>query len=132
MVFIDRYTEFHDPILLTISQIAVVGAINWLLVPFLDGPGAYNFGLLAEPDLIMGILYLSVFCTMFGFLMQNVCQKYLSANTSSLLLSMESVFGTLLSVIFLKEALTGKMLFGCCLMFLAVVMSELHFKKSNA
>lgn len=132
MVLIDRYTEFHDPILLTIIQIAVVGAINWFLVPFLDGPGAYNFGLLAEPDLIMGILYLSVFCTMFGFLMQNVCQKYLSANTSSLLLSMESVFGTLLSVIFLKEALTGKMLFGCCLMFLAVVMSELHFKKSNA
>ena len=132
MVYIDRYTEFHDPVLLTIIQIAVVGILNWFLVPFLDGPEAYEFGLLADSGLIMGLLYLAVFSTMFGFLMQNVCQKYLSANTSSLLLSMESVFGTLFSVIFLRETLTGKMLIGCCMMFLAVVLSELHIKNSNA
>ena len=37
--------------------------------------------------------------------------------------------GTLFSVIFLKDVLTGKMLVGCALMFAAVLLSELPQKK---
>lgn len=129
MVYIDKFTEKHDPIFLTIIQIGVVGIINWFLVPVFDGVDAYNFRALMDMNLIMGLLYLVIFSTMIAFLLQNVCQKYLSANTSSLLLSMESVFGAVFSVIFLKEVLAGKMLVGCVLMFSAVVVSEMHIKK---
>ena len=129
MVYIDKFTEKHDPVFLTIVQIAAVGICNWLLVPVLDGMDAYNFQALTDKDLIMGLLYLAIFSTMIGFLLQNVCQKYLSANTTALLLSMESVFGALFSVMLLNEVLAGKMLLGCILMFLAVVVSELHIGK---
>jgi len=129
MVYIDKFTEKHDPIFLTIVQIAVVGICNWLFVPVFDGMDAYNFQALMDKDLIIGLLYLAIFSTMVGFLLQNVCQKYLSANTTALLLSMESVFGALFSVILLNEVLAGKMLLGCILMFLAVVVSELHIGK---
>lgn len=122
MVLIDRYTETYDPILLTILQVAVSGLINWCLAPFLDG--SFDFTLLADAGLIGGIAYLALFATMLGFLLQNVGQKYLSANTSSLLLSMESVFGTIFSVIFLKEVLTGRMIAGSALMLTAVILSE--------
>ena len=128
MVYIDKFTEKHDPVFLTIVQIAVVGISNWFLVPFLDGMDAYHFQALFDRELIMGLLYLAIFSTMVGFLLQNVCQKYLSANTTALLLSMESVFGALFSVLFLKEVLAGKMLLGCILMFLAVVVSEMNIK----
>ena len=128
MVFIDRFTEKHDPIFLTIVQIAVVGVCNWFLVPVLDGADAYNFDALMNMDLILGLLYLAIFSTMIGFLLQNICQKYLSANTSALLLSMESVFGALFSVLLLNEVLAGKMLLGCILMFAAVVVSEMQIK----
>ena len=129
MVYIDKFTEKHDPIFLTIVQIAVVGICNWLLVPVFDGMDAYNFQALMDKDLIIGLLYLAIFSTMVGFLLQNVCQKYLSANTTALLLSMESVFGALFSVMLLNEVLAGKMLLGCILMFLAVAVSELHIGK---
>lgn len=129
MVYIDKYTEKHDPVLLTILQIGFVGVVNWLLVPYLDGPDAYNYQALLDMDLIMGLLYLAIFSTMVGFLLQNVCQKYLSANTTALLLSMESVFGALFSVLLLHEVLAGKMLLGCILMFSAVVVSEMQIKK---
>ncbi|MBQ7795506.1 MAG: DMT family transporter [Lachnospiraceae bacterium] len=129
MVYIDKFTEKHDPIFLTIIQIGVVGLSNWFFVPVFDGPGAYDFQALMDLDLIMGLLYLAIFSTMVGFLLQNVCQKYLSANTTALLLSMESVFGALFSVILLHEVLAGKMLLGCILMFLAVVVSEMHIRK---
>lgn len=131
MVCTDMFTKKHDPVLLTIIQIGVVGLLNWILAPFLDGPGAFDTGILADKNLIFGLLYLAVFCTMIGFLVQTVGQKYLSANTSSLLLSLEAVFGTIFSVIFLKDVLTGKMILGCVLMFSALLISELHFDKKG-
>lgn len=131
MVYIDKYTETQDPIVLTIVQISLVGVCNWFLVPYLDGMDAYNFQALWNWELLIGLLYLAIFSTMIGFLLQNVCQKYLSANTTALLLSMESVFGALFSVLFLNEVLAGKMLIGCILMFLAVVVSEVNIRKQN-
>ena len=105
MVFIDKFTEHHDPIALTVIPV------------------------LANQSLIVGLLYLAVFSTTVSYLLQNIGQKYLSASTSAILLSLESVFGTLFSVIFLKDVLTGKMLVGCALMFAALILSELPQKK---
>lgn len=124
LIMIDRYTEVVDPVFLTVVQIAVAAVLNWCLAPILDG--RFDFSVLADQSLLGGIVYLALFSTMLGFLLQNVGQKYLSANTSSILLSLESVFGALFSVIFLKESLTGKMLIGCALMFAAVLLSELR------
>ena len=75
--------------------------------------------LLALSEIILGCLY--------GFLLQNVGQKYTAPSTASLLLSFESVFGVLFSVIFLQEQLTMRMLLGCLLMFFAVVLVETKF-----
>lgn len=132
MVCTDRFTENHDPILLTIIQIGFVGIANWFLAPYLDGTDSFSFGMLAEMSIVSSLFYLAVFCTMIGFLIQTTGQKYLSANTSALLLSLESVFGTLLSVIFLKEILTDRMILGCVLMFLSILISELHINPDQA
>ena len=80
--------------------------------------------MLGDPSIAMGILYLAFFSSMLGFLLQTVGQKYLSANTSSILLSFESVFGLVFAVIFLDDPLTARLLFGCALMFGAVILSE--------
>ena len=127
MVLIDKFTEHNDPIALTVIQILAAAIFNWICAPFLDG--SFDFAVLMDKSLIGGLLYLAVFSTTVAYLLQNSGQKYLSASTSAILLSMESVFGTLFSVIFLKDVLTGKMLAGCALMFAAVLLSELPQKK---
>ena len=127
MICTEEYTKRCDPILLATVQVAAVGVFNWLLAPFLDGPGAFDPAILLHKSLILGLLYLSLICTTVGFLIQTVGQKYLSANTVSLLLSLEAVFGTLFSVSFLGEVLTGRMILGCVLMFSALLLSELRF-----
>ena len=127
MICTEEYTKRCDPILLAMVQVAAVGVFNWLLAPFLDGPGAFDPAILLHKSLILGLLYLSLICTTVGFLIQTVGQKYLSANTVSLLLSLEAVFGTLFSVSFLGEVLTGRMILGCVLMFSALLLSELRF-----
>lgn len=45
---------------------------------------------------------------------------------SSILMSTESVFGVIFSVIFLQEALNGKLIIGFALIFAAVLISQLN------
>lgn len=123
IVYIDRYTEKQDPVMLTVLQLGFAAAFSWISAPLLDGgfpSGAF------QPQVITGMLYLGLLSTMVGFLLQNVGQKYTAPSTASLLLSFESVFGVLFSTLFLHEQMTPRMLFGCLLMFIAVLLVETH------
>ena len=121
IVYIDRYTDSQDTIILTVMQMIFASIFSWILAPICDGgfPAAAF-----QSEVVTGMLYLGLLSTMVGFLLQNVGQKYTAPSTASLLLSFESVFGVLFSVIFLQEQLTLRMLFGCGLMFFAVVLVE--------
>lgn len=124
MIYIDRYAKRHDPVVLTILQLATAAVLGWVLAPVLDG----GFPQAAfQKEIVVGMLYLGILSTMVGFLLQNVCQKYTTPNVASLLLSMESVFGALFSVIFLGEYLSSRMIAGCVLIFVAILLAETKF-----
>ncbi len=124
IVYIDRYTETQDPMILTLMQMIYAAVFSWIFAPIYDG----GFPTAAfQPQIVTGMLYLGLMSTMLGFLLQNVGQKYTAPSTASLLISFESVFGVLFSVIFLQEQLTLRMLFGCVLMFIAVLLVETKF-----
>ena len=82
---------------------------------------------------IIGVLYLGIFSTTIAFLLQTICQRDVSQTKSAIILSLESVFGTILSVIILHEVLTLKMIVGCLIIFCAIIISEtkLSFLKKN-
>lgn len=74
----------------------------------------------------VSVLYLSVMCTAVCFFLQAWGMQYTSSSTAAMLMTLESVFGALLSVLFYGEQVTGKLLLGFCLIFIAVLMSELR------
>ncbi len=122
IVFIDRYTAGSDPVLLTVLQLLFAALFSWLLAPLMDGGfPAQAF----HPSIVGGMLYLGLFSTMLGFLLQNVGQKYLPSAPAALLLSTESLFGVLFSALLLHESMTGRMYLGCALIFSAVLLSQL-------
>lgn len=125
-IFIDRFNETEDPVLLTILQIGFAAVFSWAVAPIMDGPLT---ALEYSNELLIGMLYLGIFSTMIGFLIQNICQKYTHPATAAVLMSMESVFGVLCSVAFLHEVLTGSMIIGCILMFAAIIIVELKGAK---
>ena len=129
IVFIDRYTVNHSPVILTIIQMAAAAVLSWIVAPLLEGGLDIR---VIDRGMMVSLLYLGIFSTMIGFLLQNVGQKYLTPNTSSILLSFESVFGLVFSVIFLGDPLTVKLIAGCVLMFAAVIMSEYKRKEKTA
>ena len=125
IVFIDRYTERHDPVVLTVLQLAVAAVLSWLLAPVMDGgfPAAAF-----EPNIVVGMLYLGLLSTMLAFLLQNVCQKHTAPSTAAIFLSMESVSGVLFAAIFLQERLSPRMAAGCVLIFFAILLAETRFE----
>ena len=74
----------------------------------------------------LGIAYLSVMCTALCFFLQAWGMKYTSSSTAAMLMTLESVFGALISVLFYNETVTEKLLLGFGLIFLAVLLSELR------
>lgn len=72
----------------------------------------------------LSVLYLGVGSTAITFFLQTNCQKYVDETKAAIILSMESVFGTLFSVLLLKELVTLRMIGGCILILAAVIFSN--------
>ncbi|MBQ9239538.1 MAG: DMT family transporter [Treponema sp.] len=117
--------ENRNPILLTVLQFLFVALFSWVLAPVIDG--AIPLHAIVQPRVVASMLYLGIFSTLVCFLLQNIGLKYVSSSFASLLLSCESVFGVLFSVILLHEAVTLRMACGCVLIFCAVILTQTKF-----
>lgn len=73
----------------------------------------------------LSVLYLGVVSTTITYLLQTTCQKYVDETKAAIILSMESVFGTMFSILILHEKITIKMVIGCILILAAVIISNL-------
>ncbi|MDO4620423.1 MAG: DMT family transporter [Lachnospiraceae bacterium] len=73
----------------------------------------------------LSVLYLGVVSTTVCYLLQTACQKYVDGTKSAIILSMESVFGTVFSILILHEVVTVRMVIGCAVILTAVIISNL-------
>jgi len=128
IVVIGYLIKQMDPMILTFLQTIVAGIIG-LVVSLILEPLPTEFPMIG----ILTIIYMTVFGTIIAYGLQIICQKYISEMKTSVILSLESVFGTLLSVMFIHDPFTKIMFFGCIIIFLGILTSEtkLKFLKSN-
>lgn len=123
------FVKTEDALALTIVQFysATVCSIIGLVV-IGDYPTTYS----AEGIGI--IVYLAVFCTGVAYVCQNIGMQYANPTKSAIILSTEALFGTIFSVLLLNEILTGRMIFGCILIFFAIIFAEVKptFKRKKS
>lgn len=119
IVAIDIFTGKGDPILLTITQ-SVATAVLALPLALCFEKFPTSFG----TDTILSLLYVALFSTMLASVLQMICQRFVAPSQASLIMSLESVFGTLCGIIFLHETMTVRIFFGCALIFVAIYLSE--------
>lgn len=129
IILTSRAVEGRSPVLLSMVQFAVAGLWCWVTAPMVS---AFPTGVPASAW--WSIAYLCFMCTGICFLLQTIGQKHTTPQTASIILTLESVFGTLLSVIFYHEQLSLKTLTGFVLIFIAVLISEtkLSFIRTKA
>jgi drug/metabolite transporter (DMT)-like permease len=123
ILFIAKFTQTDDPIVLTVVQLAFTAIFSWAFAPLWDG--AFPVAAVTTAKPVAGLLYMAIFPTSIAFILQNVCQKYTAPSTAAILLSLESLFGALCGVIFLGELMTARMIVGAALLFGAILLSEL-------
>ena len=74
------------------------------------------------------ILYAGVMSCGVAYTLQIIGQKNTKPAVASLILSLESVISVLAGWLILQEVLTGRQLFGCILVFAAVILAQLPVK----
>ena len=120
MVAVAKVCQNRDPILITILQFGFAGLFSWIVALLFEPlPSA-----LPDWETLGSIGYLAVFCTAGALLLQNIGQAHTHPAPAAILLSLESVFGVFFSVLIYHEELTGQLILGFLLIFIAVLVSE--------
>lgn len=126
IVVIARHVGKHDIITVSAVQMVACGAYSVLLGLATQTP--FDFGALQNPVFIGQMVYITLLGSLFGSTVQNHAQAHIPPAQVSIICALESVFGTIFSVIFLGEALTLQLVVGFALVFIAILISELGDK----
>ncbi len=119
IIFTSKAVANYGVGVLTTIQFATAALLCWISAP-ISAPFPESVPLARGS----AIAYMCVLCTFVCYFLQTIGQKYTSPQTSSILLTLESVFGTVISVIFYHEQLTLREIAGFVLIFIAVIISE--------
>ena len=124
IVAVAKVSPGKDVTLLTVFQFAFAALYAWICGACTE---AFPAAALADPAVLWPLAYLCVMATTAALLFQNVGMVWSDPVSGSVILSLESVFGVLFSVIFYGDPVTGRLLAGFTLIFVAVVCSETKF-----
>ena len=113
---LERKKENKNPPLLQIGTGGILGLVAaMILEPHPAAMSGMNIG---------SIAYLAVFCTVVPYLLSVFGQKYVKTSTSGVILSFESVFGCLLSILVLEERPGMRFVIGAVLMMCSFLIVE--------
>ncbi len=128
LIFVAEFTKDKDAILITLYQFLFCAIFAWIVSFFTEtAPTSISSGAIWQ------LLFLAFIATGVALLLQNVGQKYTNPQTASIILSLESVFGALFSIILGYDNITTQKIGGFALIFIAIIISEtkLSFLKSK-
>ena len=124
IVAVAKVSPGKDITLLTVLQFAFAALYAWVCGACTE---TFPAAALTDPAILLPMVYLCVMATTVALLFQNVGQVWSDPASASVILSLESVFGVASSVLFYGDEVTGRLLAGFALIFVAVVCSETKF-----
>lgn len=128
---IDHFSPKADGVKLACLQFFVSGALNLIYMFLFEEPE-----LAPILDCWASIGYSGIMSCGVAYTLQIVGQKYTDPTSASIIMSLESVFATLSTVILIAfgwnltgGALTAREILGCIFMFIAIILVQLPEKK---
>ena len=124
ITFVDIFAPDVDALRLNTIQALVCAVFSALLAFFTSEAVTWN-GILdcALPLAHVGFLSMGA-----GYALQIMGQKHIEPTTSSLIMSLESVFAVIFEMLILHQFLNTWETIGCALVFIAVILSQIEFK----
>lgn len=121
MVYVSKFSRKNDVLVLTVIQFFTEGTLGCVFGAATETLPALSA---ITPSIVASMVFLAVFASVIAFGIQNVALAYIPPAQGALLLSLESVFGVVFSVLLYGEVVTGRLLLGFALIFAAIVISE--------
>ena len=119
ILLVDMFAKEEDVTVFTIVQITMCFLFS-LITMLIRGDLSFNITF----NIGGGVIYLAVFSTAIGLFLQVLGQKSTTETRAAIIMSTESVFGTIFAIILLNQALTIKVIIGCIIIFIAIIISE--------
>ncbi len=126
ILLIDYYSPRVDGVQMSSIQFFVAGIISLIATFIFEDPQISAILSAWAPILYAGVLSCGV-----AYTLQVVAQKNTDPVVASLLLSLESVFAVIAGWLVLKQSLSLKEGFGCVLVFVAIVITQLPSRQSK-
>nr|WP_317282802.1 DMT family transporter [uncultured Sellimonas sp.] len=127
ILIIDHFAEKVDGVKMSCIQFFVSGFLSGIGMLLFENPNVESILAAWLP-----ILYAGVLSTGVGYTLQIVGQKGMNPTIASLILSLESVISVLAGMVVLGEKLSQREIFGCLLMFIAIILAQLPEKKETS
>lgn len=126
IMIIDHFSPMVDGVRMSCIQFAVAGVLCGIPALIFEHPTFSSLIAAWAPVLYAGILSCGV-----AYTLQIVAQKNYDPTVASLLLSLESVFSVLAGWVILHQALSPREIFGCVLVFIAIILVQLPTPKTK-
>ena len=121
IIFLQKFNKEDDTTRLVMIYLLTVGVVNMIISAITELPYTE---LVIDGKAWLAICYLAVACTCLAQFFQAQGQRFVSSDQAALILSLESVFGTLFAVVLWGEALTWNLIVGFVAIFIAIIISE--------
>lgn len=125
ILIVDYFSPKVDGVKLSCIQFAVCGVLCACPMVLLERPTVAQILTAWLPIAYAGIMSCGV-----AYTLQIIAQKGIDPTVASLLMSLESVFAALSGWLILHEHLSARELFGCVLVFVAIILAQLPDKVS--
>jgi Permeases of the drug/metabolite transporter (DMT) superfamily len=125
ILVIDHFS-FVDGVRMSCLQFFVAGVICMVGMFLFEKPDMH-----AILDAVLPILYAGCLSSGAGYTLQIVGQKDADPTVASMLLSLESVFAALSGFVLLNQRMAMHEIFGCILIFIAVIAAQYPEKKKK-
>ncbi len=125
ILLVDRYGTV-DTIKVSCIQFTVCAVLSLAAAFLFEAPSVSALQSAWFPTLYAGLLSSGI-----AYTLQMVGQKYAEPVIATIVMSLESVFAALSGWLILSEKLKGRELFGCVLVFVAVILAQFPEKTKN-
>ena len=126
ILLIDYFAKDNDCLMMSTIQFIVCAIVSCLLMIIFEKPQVDQV-----KNAMIPLLYAGIASGGIAYTLQFIGQKYTRPIVASIIMSLESVVSLLAGMIIVNESLTSRELWGCALMFMAIIISQIPFDKFN-
>lgn len=126
ILVIDYFSPKADGVLISCVQFFTAGAVSCIFMFIFEQPSWGAVFSAWAPVLYAGVMSCGV-----AYTLQVVAQKDIEPTIATLIMSLESVFSLLAGWVLLGQKMSGKELFGCVLVFAAILLAQMPERRKK-